>query len=391
MTQRRKICVVTDSRAEYGLLYWLMKEIQVDTQLQLQLIVTGAHLSPEFGLTVREIEKDGFQIDERVETVLSGDTPTAIARSMGLATIGIADALARLNPDLLLILGDRFEILAAAQAALISRVPVAHLHGGEATEGLIDEGIRHAVTKMSHLHFVSAEVHRRRVIQLGENPDRVFNFGAPGLDYIVRQKLLDRKELEEALEFEFGKTNFLVTYHPVTLAEEGPERLFGELLTALDSFSGAHIIFTGQNADTRGRIIGRMIREFVDVDPQRRKFFISLGQLRYLSVMRLVDVVIGNSSSALIEAPFIKCPTVNIGDRQRGRLRAESVIDCAEKSGEIRAAIEKALSPAFRKKIPGVKSPYGEGDSSPKIKRVLKTFPLENILFKKFFDQETTV
>jgi UDP-hydrolysing UDP-N-acetyl-D-glucosamine 2-epimerase len=387
---RRKICVVTGSRAEYGLLYWLMKEILGDPDLQLQLVVTGMHLSPEFGLTFQTIEADGFSIDAKVEMLLSSDSPVGIAKSLGLGVIGMADALDRLRPDLLVLLGDRYEILAAAQAAMVARIPIAHLHGGEATEGVIDEAIRHAVTKMSHFHFVAAEPYRQRVIQLGENPDQVFNLGAIGLDNILRLPLLSREQLQEVLEFDLGPPIFLVTYHPVTLEAQGVKHPVGQLLEALDAFPEARIVFTKSNSDTDGRNINQMIDQYTSRQPQRTKGFVTLGQLRYLSLLNVADVVIGNSSSGIIEGPALKTPTVNIGDRQRGRLKAPSVIDCGEDRGEIVAAIQRTLSPAFQEVAANVRSLYGNGGSSLKVKDVLKRVSLEGILMKEFHDMPST-
>lgn len=386
--EKRKICVVTGTRAEYGLLYWLMKEIQDDSDLELQMVVTGMHLSPEFGLTYRTIVEDGFTIHEKVEMLLSSDTPVAITTSIGLGTIGFAGAFDRLQPDIVVLLGDRYEILAAAQAALVARIPVAHLHGGETTEGAIDEAIRHAVTKMSHFHFVSTEEYRRRVIQLGEVPERVYNVGAIGLDHIRQLTLLDREELESSIGFTLGKVNFLITYHPVTLSDRRPEESMNELLAALDEFPDAHLIFTKPNSDTGGRIISKMIDDYVSRDSSRRVAFTSLGQLRYLSAVKHVDVVIGNSSSGIIEVPAFRKPTVNLGDRQRGRVRAPSIIDCDETRTDIVAAINKALSTPFQRELSSLNSPYGNGSEyvSVKIKDLLKKAELRNVLMKSFFD-----
>jgi UDP-hydrolysing UDP-N-acetyl-D-glucosamine 2-epimerase len=383
---RRKICVVTGSRAEYGLLYWFLKEVQADPELELQLVVTAMHLSPEFGLTYRVIEEDGFAIAANVEMLLSSDTPVGIAKSIGLGLIGFADVFKRLQPDLLVVLGDRFEILAAAQAAMVARIPIAHFHGGESTEGVIDEAIRHAITKMSHFHFVAAEPYRQRVIQLGEQPEHVFNFGAPGLDNIKRIKLLGKDELEKTLNMKFGKINFLVTYHPVTLNDRGPAQAMQELFNALDAFEDAHIIFTKPNADTGGRILCSMIDEYAEQRRDRVLASTSMGQLKYLSALTHSDVVIGNSSSGLTEAPALKKPSVNLGDRQKGRLKASSVIDCEETSASIVAAIEKALSADFQRLLPNVVSPYyGDGNASVRIKEYLKVASLEGILQKKFY------
>lgn len=382
----RKICVVTGTRAEYGLLYWLLKEIQADADLQLQLIVTGMHLSPEFGLTWKTIEEDGFTIDAKVEMLLSSDTPVGIAKSIGLGVIGFADTLERLQPDILVVLGDRFEILAATQAALIARIPVAHIHGGELTEGLIDEAIRHSITKMSHLHFVAAEPYRQRVIQLGEQPDQVLNFGAPGLDNIAKLQLLERKQFEQSIDFPLSRQNFLVTFHPVTLSKSGPESAMNELFAALYRFPDASIIFTKPNSDTDGRAISCLIDNYVSKRPDKVKSFVSLGHVRYLSAISHVDLVIGNSSSGLLEAPVFKKPTINIGPRQTGRLKASSVIDCNETCDDIHAAMLQALSSEFQQQLAGVQSLYGSGNASERIKNHLKHVDISSILMKKFFD-----
>jgi GDP/UDP-N,N'-diacetylbacillosamine 2-epimerase (hydrolysing) len=381
----RKICVVTGSRADYGLLRWVMDGIRRTPGLELQVIATGMHLSPEFGLTYREIEKDGFGIDRKVEMLLSADTPTGLAKSMGLGLIGFGEALQQLQPDLMLVLGDRFEILSAAAAATVARIPLAHLHGGEATEGAIDEAFRHSITKMSHLHFVAAEEYRRRVIQLGEHPDRVFLVGGLGLDNIRKLTLLDRPALEAALGFQFGPRNLLVTFHPATLEENASARQLEELLAALETRHDTHLIFTMPNADTDGRVLIGMIEKFVAAHPNSRAYT-SLGQLQYLSCIRQVDAVVGNSSSGLIEVPSFGKGTINIGDRQRGRLKAESVIDCNPDRREIAAALQLLYSPGFQVKLKTVRNPYGEGGASEKVVQVLRDFPLESILKKSFHD-----
>lgn len=379
----RKICIVTGSRAEYGLLYWLMKEIQADPELQLQIIATGMHLSPEFGLTYQAIEADGFAIDAKVEMLLSSDTAVGIAKSMGLGMISFADVLDRLRPDILVVLGDRFEILAAVQAALVARIPVAHIAGGDTTEGAFDESIRHSITKMSHLHFVTNQDAARRVRQLGENPDYIFNVGSPGLDNITRLKLLDRQALESSLDFKFKGKNLLVTFHPVTLETQSAGVQFQELLTALDSLGpDVGIIFTKPNADTDGRSIIRLIDSYVAAHPNARAY-VSLGQLRYLSAMSHADAVVGNSSSGLYEAPSFGKPTVNIGDRQKGRLQATTVINCSQEAGAITGAILQALA----SDCSGAVNPYGDGNSSVRIKDRLKQIVEPSILLKKhFFD-----
>lgn len=383
---QRKICVITGTRAEYGLLYWLIKDIDADPELELQLIVTSMHLSPEFGLTYRQIEQDGFHISDKVEMLLSADTPSAISKSIGLGVIGFSDSFRRLTPDLVVLLGDRYEIFAAAQAALVAGVPMAHIHGGETTEGAIDEAFRHAITKMSHFHFVTAEPYRKRVIQLGEDPEKVYNVGAPGLDYAQKMKFLTRDELEKALHVKFATMNFLVTYHPTTIGGESAEVVMRQLLSALDHFSDALVIFTYPNSDTFGRVIISLISDYVQKNSKRCLAKVTLGQKNYLSMLREVDVVIGNSSSGIIEAPYFKKPTVNIGTRQTGRLKAKSVIDCGNGESEIIRAIKRAISPEFRASLPEVQSVYGYGDTSAQIMGVLKQASLENIVLKKFHD-----
>jgi UDP-N-acetylglucosamine 2-epimerase (non-hydrolysing)/GDP/UDP-N,N'-diacetylbacillosamine 2-epimerase (hydrolysing) len=386
MSAKRRICVVTGSRAEYGLLFWLLRELRDAADVQLQLVVTGMHLSPEFGYTARTIEDDGFTVDAKVEMLLSGDSAAAITKSTGLGVIGFADAFERLRPDVLVVLGDRFEILAAAQAAFLARIPIAHLHGGEATEGALDDGIRHAITKMSQLHFVAAEPYRRRVVQMGERPERVFNFGAPGLDQLRNLQWLDRAGLEQALGMPLPQPLFVVTYHPVTLAERSPAEPMRELLAALDRFANASIVVTYPNADQNGRVVIGLIDEYVRTRAPRVRAFASLGQRNYLSLMRECSVVIGNSSSGLIEAPALRKATVNIGDRQRGRLRATSVIDCDEQADAIAAAIQRALGAEFQATLAGVQSQYGHGGASAEIVKVLRTTPLAGLLQKGFRD-----
>lgn len=384
----RRVCIVTGTRAEYGLLYWLMREVQEDSDLELQIVATGMHLSPEFGLTYQEIEEDGFEISEKVEMLTSSDTPVGIAKSMGLGTIGFADALNRLNPDLLVLLGDRYEIFAAAQAAMVARIPIAHIHGGEVTEGAVDDSIRHAVTKMAHVHFVATAPFRRRVIQLGEHPERVFNVGSPGLDYLRHLDLMEQDELESFLGFELGDLTFLITYHPATLQTRPPEESVEELLRALDQFPEARLIFTKANADAEGRMVNQRIEQYVNEESDRARLYSSLGQTRYLSALHYVDLVLGNSSSGLTEAPAVPVPTVNLGTRQDGRPRAESVIDCREEAGAIAESIREALSESFGNRLEDVTSPYGDGKASPRIHRHLKELPLEDLITKSFYDVE---
>ncbi|MUT65006.1 UDP-N-acetylglucosamine 2-epimerase (hydrolyzing) [Paenibacillus sp. NEAU-GSW1] len=383
----RKICVVTGSRAEYGLLYPLLKEIKSDSELQLQIAVTGMHLSPEFGLTYNEILNDGFQIDEKVEMLLSSDTAVGVTKSMGLGLVGFADAFHRLQPDIVVLLGDRYEIMAAAQAAMIANIPIAHLHGGESTEGAVDEAIRHSITKMAHLHFTSTDTYRNRVIQLGEQPERVFNVGAIGLDNIKELELLSKEQLEQSIDFKLGAVNFLVTYHPLTIGGRSSEDSTLELLSALDRFEHARIIFTKPNSDADGRIIGRLIDDYVRSRSDRTVSFQSLGKLRYLSALQYVDAVIGNSSSGIIEVPMFKKPTVDIGDRQKGRMKGSSIIETAEDRDSIVQAIALALNPAFRDDhVQRAANIYGSGRAAKQIKQCLKQADLNGILRKTFYD-----
>jgi len=381
----RKICIVTGTRAEYGLLYWLMKEIQAQPGLVLQVIATGMHLSPEFGLTYQEIEKE-FHIDKKIEMLLSSDTSVGISKSMGLAQISFAEAYEELQPDLVVLLGDRYEIFSAASAAMIARIPIAHLHGGETTEGAFDEAIRHSITKMSHLHFVATEEYRQRVIQLGEQPNRVFNVGGMGIENIHRLKLLSKEEFEQSINFKLAEKNLLVTFHPVTLESSTAQQQFAELLAALDKLENTHIIFTKANSDTDGRIINQMIDEFVAANSQKAAGFTSLGQLRYLSALQYVDAMVGNSSSGLAEAPSFKIGTINIGDRQAGRIKASSVIDCEPSKNAIQKAVEKLYSSDFQDILKEVKNPYGEGCASKEIIEVLLNTELNGLLKKKFYD-----
>jgi GDP/UDP-N,N'-diacetylbacillosamine 2-epimerase (hydrolysing) len=322
--------------------------------------------------------------------LLSSDTPIGISKSMGLAQISFAEAYSELNPDILVVLGDRFEIFSAASAAMVARIPIAHLHGGETTEGAFDEAIRHSITKMSHLHFVATEAYRQRVIQLGEDPAKVFNFGAPGLDNIDKLQMLDKDELQSSLGFKFGKKNLLVTFHPATLELSSAKEQFQQLLLALDDLKDTHVIFTKANADTDGRVINAMIDSYVIANPNKSIAFASLGQLRYLSALRHVDAVVGNSSSGLIEAPSFRIGTINIGDRQRGRIKADSVIDCAPNRVEIQGALSKLYLPEIQNHLREVKNPYGEGGASKKIAETLSNHPLTGLLKKKFVDSPKT-
>ena len=386
----KKVCVVTGTRAEYGLLRWVVDGIQKSHLLNLQLCVTGMHLSPEFGLTYKEIENDGYTIDSKVEMLLSSDTAGGVTKSMGLGLIGFADEFERLKPDLVVLLGDRFEIMVAAMAATIARIPIAHIHGGEATEGLIDEPIRHSVTKMSHLHFVAAEEYRNRVIQLGEHPSTVFNVGGLGVDNILKLDLLSREELEKSLNFKLGAKNVLVTFHPVTLENKTSGMQMDELLSALDKLLDCKIIFTMPNADTDGREIFQLIQSFCRKN-ENAVAFTSLGQIRYLSCLNHVDMVIGNSSSGLAEVPSFKIPTINVGDRQRGRMKADTVIDCEPKENEIFESIVKAYQKKFEVICKNVINPYGSGGASELIVHKIEETDLSNLLKKKFYDLPSTV
>ena len=381
---KRKVCIITGTRAEYGLLYWLMKEIQSDKDMQLQLIVTGMHLSSEFGLTYKEIEKN-FKIDKKIEMLLSSDTVLGISKSMGLAQISFSEAYEELTPDILIVLGDRYEIFSAVTSAMISRIPIAHISGGEVTEGVIDEAIRHAITKMSHLHFVSTEEYKNRVIQLGEHPNRVFNLGAIGIDNINKLKLFSKNEFVKLIDFGLNKKNILVTFHPVTLEKSTSKEQFQELLNSIDELEDTNIIFTKSNSDTDGRVINQMIDKYVSRNNNTISFN-SMGQIRYLSALKFVDAVVGNSSSGLTEAPIFGIGTINIGDRQKGRINLVSVINCNPTKESISNAFNELYSERFQKALSVVQSPYGNGGVSEKIKNIVKNFDLNNILKKSFYD-----
>lgn len=385
---KRKICIVTGTRAEYGLLYWLMKDIQADDALELQVIATGAHLSPEFGLTYKTIEDDGFPIDEKVEMLLSSDTPVGVTKSMGVALIGFAEAFARLSPDIVVVLGDRYEILAAAEAAMMANIPIAHIHGGEITEGAIDDSIRHAITKMAHLHFVAASEYRKRVIQMGENPEHVYEVGAVGIDNIVKTPLMSLKDLEESLQFPLSEKFFLVTYHPVTVATAQQTNALQNLFNALDAFPDYHVLITKSNSDAGGREISRRLDAYAETRKDRVSCHASLGQIRYLSAMKYAAAVVGNSSSGLLEAPVLKTPTVNIGARQRGRLRYPSVIDCAEETAVITNALKKAVSEECRREWADMEIPHADGKISSRIKTILRDIPLDGLFQKRFQDMK---
>jgi len=382
----RKICVYTSTRAEYGLLHGVMQEIQSAKTLELQILATGMHLSPEFGMTIQEIRADGFEPDETIEILLSSDTPAAICKSMGLAMIGYGEALQRLKPDIVVVLGDRFETFCMAAVAQVCQIPLAHIHGGETTEGAIDEAFRHSITKMSHLHFASCEAYRQRIIQLGETPDRVFNVGALGVENIRRISLMKRSELAESIGFNLEKPYFLVTFHPVTLEKSTSEGQFQSLLDALDAFPEYNVIFTKANADTDGRVINRLIDEYAEKRPDRCLAVTSLGVHRYLSAMKYATAVLGNSSSGIIEAPSFKIPTVNIGDRQKGRIQAASTLNCSPDADVIRQTIGHALSPAFQESLSDISNPHERPDTCSTIVGLLEKVNIFGITKKTFHD-----
>jgi GDP/UDP-N,N'-diacetylbacillosamine 2-epimerase (hydrolysing) len=383
---KNKICVVTGSRADYGLLYPLLKEIEGSNKFCLQLVVAGAHLSPQFGSTYKEIIKDGFKITARVPMLAAGDSEVAITRSVSSGLLKFADTFKSLKPKFVLLLGDRFEVLAAAIAAFLQRIPIVHLHGGELTEGLIDDAIRHNVTKMSFLHFVSMEAYRRRVIQLGESPDRVFTVGALGLDNIRTMPFSSRAELEKRLKMSFGSKSVMVTFHPVTLNDKKMViKDFKEILEALNNFKDLTVIFTRPNADMNNRPITEMINAYVHEHPKSSYCFTSMGRTDYLSVLKIVDAVAGNSSSGIIEFPSFGKPTVDIGDRQRGRVKAKTVISCQSDSQEITRALKKALSDGFRQECRKFKNPYGDGHAAKRILKILTKYSDKTVDIKKRF------
>ena len=382
---KRKICIVTGSRAEYGLLYWLLKEVEADKDLKLQLIVSGMHLSSKFGLTYKEIEKD-FKIDKKIDMQLSSDTSVGISRSMAIAQKSFSKAYKQLKPDIIVVLGDRYEIFSAVSAAMISRIPIAHIHGGELTEGSWDDSIRHCITKMAHLHFTSTEVYKNRVIQLGEEPKRVYNVGGVGIENIKRLKLLSKNQFEKLINFKLNKRNILITFHPVTLEKNTSKKQFQELLNAINKLNDTKIIFTKTNSDINGKIINQMIDNYISKHSNNSIGFTSLGNLLYLSALQHIDVVVGNSSSGLIEAPSFKIGTINIGDRQKGRIKTKSIIDCLPTKADIQKSFKKVYSKSFQKILKENKNPYDSGLSSKKIVKVLKNYKLKNILKKQFYD-----
>ena len=380
----RKICVVTGTRAEYGLLHRLLLILKNDPQIELQLVVTGSHLSPSHGMTVNEIESDGFVPVAKLSVDLSDDSKLATVKAMADVTSQIAETLSSLAPDVVVLLGDRYEILATAQAALILGIPVAHIHGGEITSGAFDDSIRHAITKMSSLHFVAADEYARRVVQLGEQPSSVFNVGSLGVENALASKLLNKSDLSKALNVELESPILLVTYHPTTRSTMSVTEEIDQVLSALENFSYCTIVFTGVNADPGNSEVSSRITKFVQRDTRLRSLHASLGQNKYLSLLNLCDVVIGNSSSGIIEAPAFGKPTVNIGNRQDGRLRADSIIDVGVAKQEIQTAIETALSPTWRERCAKTVSSYKSSNTAQLIADTLKNAELN--LHKAFFD-----
>ncbi len=388
MTNIRKICVFSGTRAEYGLLSSLIKRIHQDTSLDLSLLVSGTHLSPEFGYTYQEIEADGFHIDEKIEILVSSDSPSGVCKSMGLGLIQFTDAIERLDPDIIILLGDRYETFCLAAAALVNNIPVAHIHGGESSYGAIDESFRHAITKMSHLHFTSSQIYRDRVIQLGEHPDKVFNVGALGVENIKSIPFLSEKDLNTLTGFDTPRPFFLITFHPETVKKSSVKIDFQDILNALTNknFLEYNLIFTKANADSHGRKINQMIDAFVEKNCDRAVVFSSMGQKNYLSAMRYAKLVIGNSSSGILEAPSFKVPVVNIGQRQDGRLRADNVIDCSCDETQIISAMNTGLSDPFVLKIQTMKNPFEKNNTAMQILTVIKNIELNKLCSKQFYD-----
>lgn len=381
----KKVCIVTGTRAEYGLLKPVIDKVNHSGTMELQLVVTGMHLSPEFGLTYREIEEDGYPITAKIEMLLSSDTSVGVTKSMGLALIGFADYYEAYQPDIVIILGDRYEALMAASAAMVARVPIAHIHGGELTEGAIDDAIRHSITKMSHLHFTSTNEYRNRVIQMGEQPQNVYNVGALGVENIKTVNLLSKEELEKVIDYQFVSPTIMVTYHPVTLEKMTSEEQFRSILAVLDKHQELSVIFTKANSDTDGRIINCMIDDYVKRNKDRCREYVSLGQLKYLSTLQFCVAVMGNSSSGIIEVPSFAIPTINIGDRQKNRVYAESVINCGNSIPEIEDALSHALTLKFKDRISNIKNPYEGEHTSDKIVEVIGQALDKGINLKKRF------
>jgi UDP-hydrolysing UDP-N-acetyl-D-glucosamine 2-epimerase len=383
----RKICVVTATRAEYGLLKCLLDDINDAADLELQLIVTGTHLAPEFGYTIEQISADEMAITKKIEILLSSDSPVGVSKSMGLALISFAEAFDELTPDIVLVLGDRYELIPIVSAANIARIPVAHLNGGEITEGAIDDVIRHAVTKLSQLHFTAINEYAQRVIQMGEQPARVFNVGEVGLDNFKRMQFFTQSEFEESIDCKLKRKNILITYHPETTEDsETSVANFNLLLAELDALEDTLLIFTKANADVGGRAINALIDGYVAAHGNKAIAFTSLGQRRYLSALHYIDAVVGNSSSGIVEAPTFKVASINMGDRQKGRIRAASVIDVASDAEQIRQALKTIYQPEYQQELAQVVNPYGQGESSLQVLRVLQTVDLKPLASKSFYD-----
>lgn len=384
---KRKICFFTGTRAEYGIMSRLMRMVADSQEFEIQIVATNMHLSPEFGLTYKEIENDGFVINKKVEMLLSSDTANGTLKSMGLAVIGFADALEELKPDLAVILGDRYEMLAAAQSCLIYKIPVAHLYGGEITEGAYDDSIRHAITKMSCLHFTSTEEYRKRIIQMGEQPERVFYVGSLGVDNIRNEAAMPLEELENSLDFKLGNKFLLITFHPVTMENSTAAAQCDDLLKALEDINDEYqLLFTLPNSDTDGRVIVSRVKDYVNAHNGKSLAVTSLGKKRYYSALKYAFAVIGNSSSGLVEAPSFGIPTLNIGDRQKGRARGGSIVDIAATYQDIKSGLQKALSADFRQIAASAKNPYEKTNTLQNIFDVLKNYPLDNIVKKHFYD-----
>jgi GDP/UDP-N,N'-diacetylbacillosamine 2-epimerase (hydrolysing) len=382
----RKVCLFTSTRADWGLLRGLAEKIRDDVSLELMLIVSGSHLSRAHGMTVCEIRNEGFGEFEEVDILKFDDDETGVCRTMGLALSSYGQTLRRLSPDILTVLGDRYETFCIVAAAQILKIPVAHLHGGETTEGAIDEAFRHSITKMSHLHFPSADLYRNRIVQMGESPERVFNVGALGIQNIRKLKLWTKQQLSRSLGFDFDRPYFLVTFHPVTLERSTATEQIEQLLLALNHFPDHKVVFTKANADSGGTEINRCMDRYAEINPGRCLSVFSLGHLRYLSAVAHCEAVVGNSSSGILEAPVLNVPTVNIGDRQKGRLRVDSILDCSPALGEIIKALTLAISPAFRRKISGCKHPAEKPETAERIAETLRFHNLDGILKKNFHD-----
>ena len=384
----KRVCVFTAARSEYGLLKPLMEELKQDKNLELVLLVSGQHLSPEFGLTYQIIEEDGFRIDEKVEILLSTDTTNGVGKAMGLGMMGYTESLDRLKPDLIVVLGDRFETFSLAGAAVLKQIPIAHIHGGELTFGAWDDVFRHAITKMSLLHFTCAQEYRQRVIQMGENPERVFNVGSLVVEHILKTVLPSKKEFYEFLGFNIKDSFLLITFHPETLKGKKNKKYFQALLNALsdERFKTLKLIFTHSNSDSFGRLINMQIENYVESNPKRSVAFETMGQVNYLCAMKYASAIMGNSSSGIIEAPSFKVPVINIGDRQKGRIRADNIIDCTPLKSEIIKALEKGLSPSFKKGLSDMKNPFQIDSTALTIKDTLKNYDLRDKHKKGFFD-----